>query len=401
MTFAPETETGPLPNILPLIASFADELKAIRQDIHQHPEIGFEEERTSAIVAEKLASWGIEVHRGYGKTGVVGQLKGKHEGNRSIGLRADMDALPMPEETGLPYASVYPGRFHGCGHDAHTAILLGTARYLAETRDFAGTVNFIFQPAEEGLGGARAMIEDGLFTDFPVDEIYGLHNSPATYSKPNHLRASPGTLLAGADFFDIRLTGRGAHAAHPDVAHDPIPAVAELVQALQTIVSRNVSPTDPAVLSVTRIEAGSAYNVIPETATLAGTVRAFSDDVRATIRQRIREIADGIAAAHNLKAQIDIRDIFSVLTNSAEAVEHVAAVGREVLGPDRVSTEPHRAMGSEDFADMLKHAPGAFFTLGHRGKVAAHNPGFVIDDALLPVGATLFARLIETRLAAA
>ena len=327
---------------------------------------------------------------------MVGVLRGRHAGNRSIGLRADMDALPMPEETGLPYASVYPGKFHGCGHDVHTTILLGTARYLAETRDFAGTVVFIFQPAEEGLGGARAMIADGLFKDFPVDEIYGLHNS--THAAPNHLKVSPGTILAGADFFDIRLKGRGAHAAHPDVSRDPVPATGELIQALQTIVSRNVSPTDPAVLSITRIEAGSAYNVIPETAAIAGTVRAFSDSVRETIRGRIRTISDHIAAAYGLTAEVDIRDIFSVLTNDDVSVEIVAGVAREVLGDERVSTEPGRFMGSEDFADLLKHAPGAFFTLGHSGTVPAHNPGFIVDDDILPVGATLFARLVETRL---
>lgn len=397
MTSAPDTLPSPL--VIDRIAAYASELTAIRHDIHQHPEIGFEEVRTSGIVAEKLAEWGIEVHRGYGKTGVVGYLRGKHAGNRSIGLRADMDALPMPEETGLPYASVYPGKFHGCGHDVHTTILLGAARYLAETRDFAGTVTFIFQPAEEGLGGARAMIADGLFKDFPVDEIYGLHNS--SYSPPNHLKVSPGTILAGADFFDITLRGKGAHAAHPDVGRDPIPALGELIQALQTIVSRNVPPTDPAVLSITKLEGGSAYNVIPETASIAGTVRAFSDDVRQTIRTRITEISNHIAAAHGLTATVDIRDIFSVLTNDEAAVEAVATVAREVLGEARVSTQPYRAMGSEDFADFLKHAPGAFFTLGHAGTVPAHNPGFIVDDAILPVGATLFSRLVESRLKAA
>lgn len=388
------------PRVIPLIASYVPELIATRHDIHQHPEIGFEEVRTSAIVADKLTSWGIEVIRGYGGTGIIGLLKGKHPDNRkTIGLRADMDALPMQEETGLPYASVYPGKFHGCGHDAHTTILLGAARYLAETRDFAGTVQFIFQPAEEGLGGARAMIADGLFRDYPVDEIYGLHNAPAAYSRPNLLRVSAGVAMAGADFFDIRLKGKGAHAAQPDAAHDPIPAVGALIQALQTIVSRNLLPTDPAVLSITRIEAGSAYNVIPETALIAGTVRAFSDSVREMIRQRIRDIATYTAAAHNVTVEVDIRDVFSVLSNDEKATAFVADLGREVLGESRVSTVSNPIMGSEDFADMLKHAPGAFFTLGHAGEKPVHNPGFTIDDNILPVGATLFARLIETRLA--
>ncbi len=211
----------PAPKVIDRIAGYVPELVAIRRDIHTHPEIGFEEVRTSGIVADKLASWGVEVHRGIGKTGVVGRLVGRHPGNRSVGLRADMDALPMPEETGLPYASIYPNRFHGCGHDAHTAILLGTARYLAETRDFAGTVTFIFQPAEEGLGGARAMIADGLFDRFPVDEIYGLHN--ATFLAPDHLHVTAGTVLAGADFFDVTFKGKGAHGAHPDAGLIPMP----------------------------------------------------------------------------------------------------------------------------------------------------------------------------------
>lgn len=240
------------------------------------------------------------------------------------------------------------------------------------------------------------MIADGLFRDFPVDELYGLHNS--SHAAPNHLKVSPGTILAGADFFDIRFKGKGAHAAHPDVAQDPVPAIGELIGALQTIVSRNVSPTEPAVLSITRIEAGSAYNVIPETASIAGTVRAFSDTVRETIRSRIRTISEHIAQAHGLSVEVDIRDIFSVLTNDDASVDIVADVARQVLGEARVSTEPSRFMGSEDFADLLKHAPGAFFTLGHSGTVPAHNPGFIVDDAILPVGATLFARLVESRL---
>ena len=386
-------------DVIDRIEAYFPELVAIRHDLHAHPEIGFEEVRTAAIVAEKLESWGIEVHTGIGKTGVVGRLVGRHPGNRSVGLRADMDALPMPEETGLPYASIYPDRFHGCGHDVHTTILLGTARYLAETRNFSGTVIFIFQPAEEGLGGARAMISDGLFERFPVDEIYGLHNS--THLPPNHLHVAEGTVLAGADFFDVTLRGRGAHGAHPDVGSDPIPAISELVQALQTIVSRNVPPTEPAVLSVTKIGGGSAYNIIPETATIGGTIRAFSEEIRELIRQRLRTIAQNVAAAHDLQAEIDIRDIFSVLTNHREYAGIVANIGRQVLGDAQVSTTPRRAMGSEDFADFLLHAPGAFFTLGHSGTVPAHNPGFVVDDDILPVGATLFARLVESRLTAA
>ena len=282
-----------MPNI-DRIEGFADELTAIRRDLHAHPEIGFEEVRTSGIVADKLTQWGIEVHRGLGGTGVVGVLKGKGTGGKRIGLRADMDALPMEENTNLKWRSTIPGRFHGCGHDGHTTMLLGTARYLAETRNFDGTVHFIFQPAEEGLGGARAMIKDGLFEKFPCDEIYGLHNAPDL----NHgeIAILPGPAMAGADFFDITINGYGAHGAMPERSKDPVVIAMTLGQALQTIVSRNVDPLKPAVLSITQIHAGSAYNVIPGEAKLCGTVRAFADEVRALIRERMRAICAGIAA---------------------------------------------------------------------------------------------------------
>jgi hippurate hydrolase len=282
-----------MPNI-ERIDGYADELTAIRRDLHAHPEIGFEEVRTSGIVANKLTQWGIEVHRGIGGTGVVGVLKGNGAGSRRIGLRADMDALPMEENTNLNWRSKIPGRFHGCGHDGHTTMLLGTARYLAETRNFDGTVHFIFQPAEEGLGGARAMIKDGLFAKFPCDEIYGLHNAPDL----NHgeIAVLPGPAMAGADFFDITIQGYGAHGAMPERSKDAVVIAMTLGNALQTIVSRNVSASEPAVLSITQIHAGSAYNVIPGEAKLCGTVRAFSDEVRELIRKRMREICAGMAA---------------------------------------------------------------------------------------------------------
>ena len=255
------------------IDGYADELTAIRRDLHAHPEIGFEEVRTSGIVAEKLKGWGIEVHRGLGGTGVIGVLKGKGTSSKRIGLRADMDALPMEENTNLRWRSTIPGRFHGCGHDGHTTMLLGTARYLAETRNFDGTVHFIFQPAEEGLGGARAMIKDGLFEKFPCDELYGLHNAPDL----NHgeIAILPGPAMAGADFFDIVISGYGAHGAMPERSKDPVVIAMTLGQALQTIVSRNVDPLQAAVLSITQIHAGSAYNVIPGEAKLCGTVRCL------------------------------------------------------------------------------------------------------------------------------
>jgi amidohydrolase len=369
-----------MPNI-DRIEGFADELTAIRRDLHAHPEIGFEEVRTSGIVADKLTQWGIEVHRGLGGTGVVGVLKGKGTGSKRIGLRADMDALPMEENTNLKWRSTIPGRFHGCGHDGHTTMLLGTARYLAETRNFDGTVHFIFQPAEEGLGGARAMIKDGLFSKFPCDEIYGLHNAPDM----NHgeIAILPGPAMAGADFFDITIQGYGAHGAMPERSKDAVVIAMTLGQA---------------VLSITQIHAGSAYNVIPGDAKLCGTVRAFSDEVRELIRKRMREICAGVAAAFQVEITADIRDIFSVLVNAPEYSDVVAEVARTVVDPAKVITRTKPKMGSEDFADMLHAVPGAYFWVGHEGSVPVHNPGYVLDDKILPVGASMFARIIEKRL---
>ncbi len=381
---------------LDLIDSFADELTAIRRDLHAHPEIGFEEVRTSGIVAEKLAQWGIEVHRGIGGTGVVGVLKGKGGGSRRIGLRADMDALPMEENSNLAWRSTVPGKFHGCGHDGHTTMLLGSARYLAETRNFDGTVHFIFQPAEEGLGGARAMLADGLFEKFPCDEVYGIHNAPDLAH--NQIAIRPGPAMAGADFFDITIVGYGSHGAMPERSRDPVVIAMTLGQALQSIVSRNVDPLKAAVLSITQIHAGSAYNVIPNEARLAGTVRFFDDSVRDLIRERMKTLAAGIATAFGAEIRVDIRDIFTVLVNHEEHATAVSEVATEIVGTGNVLHVDEPKMGSEDFADMLKAVPGAYFWLGHDGSVPVHNPGFTLDDKILPVGASMFARIIETRL---
>jgi hippurate hydrolase len=384
-----------MPNI-DRIEGFADELTAIRRDLHAHPEIGFEEVRTSGIVADKLTQWGIEVHRGLGGTGVIGVLKGKGSGGKRIGLRADMDALPMEENTNLKWRSTIPGRFHGCGHDGHTTMLLGSARYLAETRNFDGTVHFIFQPAEEGFGGARAMIKDGLFEKFPCDEIYGLHNAPNL--DLGEVMVFPGPAMAGADFFDITVTGYGGHGARPEKAKDSVVIAMTLGQALQTIVSRNVEPLQAAVLSITQFHSGSAYNVIPGEAKLAGTIRAFDDDVRKLIRERMRALCAGIAAAFGAEITVDIRDGFSVLVNQEEQSGVVAEVARTVVDPARVITEVRPRMGSEDFSDMLQVVPGAYFWVGHEGSVPVHNPGYILDDKILPIGASMFARIIETRL---
>ncbi len=378
------------------IDGYADELTAIRRDLHAHPEIGFEEIRTSGIVADKLKSWGIEVHRGLGGTGVIGVIKGKGSGGKRIGLRADMDALPMEENTNLKWRSTVPGRFHGCGHDGHTTMLLGTARYLAETRNFDGTVHLIFQPAEEGLGGARAMIKDGLFEKFPCDELYGLHNAPDL--NLGEIAILPGPAMAGADFFDLRIRGYGAHGAMPERSKDAVIIATTLAQAIQTIVSRNVEPLQAAVVSITQIHAGSAYNVIPGEAHLCGTIRTFSNEVRALISERVRTICAGIAAAYQCEIDVDIRDTFGVLVNQVEQSKVVEEVARTVVDPAKVITRTQPKMGSEDFADMLQTIPGAYFWVGHDGSVPVHNPGYVLDDKILPIGASMFARIIETRM---
>jgi hippurate hydrolase len=383
---------------LPEILAFEDDLRAIRHDLHAHPEIGFEEVRTSGVVAEKLASWGVEVHRGLGTTGVVGVLQGAGGPGRRIGVRADMDALPIVETTNLPFRSQNPGVFHGCGHDGHTTMLLGAARYLAENRDFKGTAVFVFQPAEEGLGGARAMIADGLFEKFPVDEIYGLHNAP--YLEPGQILVFPGPAMAAADFFDVRVTGSGAHAAMPHASRDPIVAASALVQALQSIVARNASPFDSAVLTVTQIHSGTAYNVIPEEATLTGTMRAFKPEVMELMRTRMKAVCEGIAAAYAVTIDLKLRPTFDVLVNHEAESAAFAEAAREIVPDGGVLTEPRPMMGSEDFADMLRRAPGAYAYVGHSGDLPLHNPGFVLDDAILPIGASLLARIVERRLAA-
>jgi amidohydrolase len=375
------------------ISDFAADLTAIRRDLHEHPELGFQEVRTAGIVAGKLRDWGIEVTTGIGKTGVVGVLRGARPG-RTIGLRADMDALPIDEQTNLPWASKTPGLMHACGHDAHTTMLLGAARYLAETRDFAGTAVFIFQPAEEGLGGARAMLADGLFDRFPCDEIYGLHNSP--YHEPGVVGVKPGPAMAGANFFDIRVDGKGCHAAMPETGIDTVVVATALVQQLQTIVARNVPAAQPLVLSVTQIHAGAAYNVIPDSATLTGTVRYFDRDLADRVTERMRAICNGLAAAYGIEISMDMRNVFEVLENDPALAEAMVAVAREIVGDD-AALKSEIVMGSEDFADMLQRVPGAYCTIGHGGSLPLHNPGFVLDDEMLPLGSAILARMVEAR----
>ena len=383
--------------IIDKISSYKDDLIAIRRDLHEHPELGMQEFRTSGIVADYLQQWGIEVHTGIGNTGVVGVLKGQSEG-RMIGLRADMDALPIHECTNLAFASKTPGVMHACGHDAHTTMLLGAARYLAETRQFSGTAVFIFQPAEEGLGGARAMLADELFDRFPCEEIYGMHNLPD--GNPNQVGVKPGQAMAGADFFDITINAAGSHAAMPHQSIDPIVIGSSLVQQLQSIVSRNVPPTQPLVLSITQIHAGSAYNVIPSQCTLSGTMRYFDNGLADVVRQRMQALCDGVAKGYGIDISFDRRNIFDVLVNDEQLSHVMLDVAAEVVGKENTEIKSEVVTGSEDFADMLRVIPGAYCTVGHGGTLPLHNDGFILDEGILPVGSSIYARLIEKRTAA-
>jgi hippurate hydrolase len=385
--------------VIDRIAGYHHDLTNWRRDIHAHPELGFEEERTSDLVAEKLAGWGIEVHRGIGKTGLVGRLR---IGNspRAIGLRADMDCLPILESNEFEHCSQHPGRMHACGHDGHTTMLLGAARYLAETRNFDGTVHFIFQPAEEGLGGAEAMVKDGLFTNFPCDVIFGMHNRPGLAVGKFQIR--PGAMMAGGAFFDIEIVGVGAHGARPEAGIDPVVIASQITTALQSIVSRNVRPVETAVVSVTQIHAGAAYNVIPDRASLRGTVRCFSAEMMTMIERRMSSLAEGIAAGFGATATLDFRALFPPLVNHAEETDYIADVAAEVAGAENVNRNSGLVMASEDFSYMLQQVPGAYMQIGNGdgdGACEVHNPGYDFNDAALPYGASLFARLVEERLA--
>jgi hippurate hydrolase len=386
-----------LMNIMPIIKAAEAELKAIYEDLHIHPEIGFEETRTSAIVAEKLKEYGVdEVHTGLGKTGVVGLIHGKSRGNRRVGVRADMDALPIDEISGVAFSSKTPGTMHACGHDGHTTILLGAAKHLAETREFDGTAVLIFQPAEEGLGGARQMIEDGLFKQFPCDEIFGMHNSPN--GRPGTFDICKGVAMAGASVFDIHIRGLGSHAAMPQHSKDTIVIASSLVSQLQSIVSRNVAPLDSCVLSVTKIHAGSAYNVVPETGHIAGTVRYFKDEVCALVQNRMQAMCDGIASAYEVKIDLNMRNVFDVLVNDDVLCDAYLGAAEDILGSENVSNISVPATGSEDFADMLHVVPGAYCRVGHTGTVGLHNPSFILGQEVLPIGASIMARVVEKRL---
>lgn len=391
------------------IVSEAAALTALRRDLHAHPELGFDERRTSDVVAERLAAWGVEVHRGLGKTGVVGVIHGRDGGasGRMIGLRADFDALPVAERNTFAHASRHPGKMHACGHDGHTAMLLAAAQYLARSRDFDGAVVCIFQPAEEGGGGARAMIEDGLFDRFAVQAVFGMHNWPGIPA--GHFAVKPGPVMASSNEFRIRLTGKGAHAAMPHLGIDPVPAACQLALALQTIVTRNRAPLEPAVVSVTMIHAGEATNVIPERAQIAGTVRTFSADMLDLIESRMRDIAAHTAAAFGVGCDFAFKRNYPPTINHAAEAEFARRVMVEMVGADKVH-EFTPSMGAEDFSFMLQQKPGAYLIIGngdgdHRapghgeGPCTLHNPSYDFNDDLIPLGGSFWVRLAQAWLA--
>jgi len=403
MTKAPTLQPFQLlPHLLPAVNIDAETFVNIRRQIHAQPELGFEVGATSKLVAELLKSWGYEVHTGIGKSGVVGQLK-LGNGTRRLGIRADMDALPIVEATGLPYASRNHGKMHACGHDGHTAILLAAAKALADSRDFDGTLNLIFQPDEENLCGARAMIEDGLFERFPCDAVFALHNMPGVAA--GSFRVLPGPVSLSSDVADITIKGVGGHGAMPHRARDPIAASAAIVTALQTVVARNVAPDDTAVVSIGFIRGGATHNVIPESVTLGVNVRAARPETRAMVEQRIREIVSLTAQAHGVEAQIDYRQLTPPMVNAEAETGLAQRICTELVGADNVVTQAPKGLnGSEDFAWMLNEVPGCYLILGNGegefGGCMVHNPGYDFNDQVLPLGAACWVRLAQTYLTA-
>ncbi len=387
--------------IINRIAAYHDEMTAWRRDIHRHPETAFEEFRTADIVAKTLESFGIEVHRGLAKTGVVGTLK-VGQGDRAIGLRADMDALDIVEANGFDHQSVNDGKMHACGHDGHTTMLLGAAKYLAEVRDFDGTVHFIFQPAEENEAGGRAMVQDGLFERFPVESVYGMHNMPGIESGNFAVRTGP--LMASADFFDLKIKGVGGHGAMPHLCNDPVVVAAGIINAWQTIVSRRADPIQSAVISVTKIHAGDATNVIPEQIDLAGTARAFLPEVQQLIETGMQQIADGLAAAHGVEATFAYDRRYPPTINTAEETDIACQVATKIVGTANVDPDTAPLMGSEDFSFMLNERPGCYIMLGNGvgeiGGCMVHNPNYDFNDAILPIGASYWAEMVRTVLPA-
>lgn len=392
--------------LLPDIVAEIDAIRGLRRDIHAHPELCFEEVRTAERVADTLQGWGISVHRGLGKTGVVGTIRAGSS-SRTIGLRADMDALPILEQNGFAHASVYPGKMHACGHDGHTAMLLAAAQYLVRHGKFDGTVQLIFQPAEEGGGGADAMIKDGLFDMFPMQAVYGMHNWPGL--PVGQFAVGAGPVMAAFDTFQIIIRGKGCHAALPHLGLDPVPVAAQIIMALQTILTRSANPLDAGVLSVTTVHVGEAKNVIADTCEMTGTLRTFSADLMALIQQRMRDIAEHTCLAHGMTCEIEFTKGYPATVNHPEQAELSRQVMAGIVGKDNVLLQ-QPVMGAEDFAYMLQQLPGCYCFIGngegeHRvpdhgaGPCTLHNASYDFNDAILPLGATYWVRLVETCLA--
>jgi hippurate hydrolase len=385
--------------IINRVADLADEVTEWRRDMHAHPELLFDVHRTAALVADKLRSFGCdEVVTGLGRTGVVGVIRGRRgSGGKVVGLRADMDALPIAEATDAPYKSQTPGLMHACGHDGHTAMLLGAAKYLAETRNFDGAAVMIFQPAEEGGGGGAEMVKDGLMERFGVQEVYGMHNWPGM--PVGHFAIRPGAIMAAADRFTITIEGKGGHAAHPNKCVDTLLAAAQVVVALQSIVARNVDPLESAVLSVCSFKAGDTFNVIPQTATLLGTVRTLKPETQDLMEERIKAVAEATAAAFGAKADVAYTRGYPVTFNHEAQTDFMASVAASVGGG--VATDIPPQMGSEDFSYMLEARPGAYIFIGNGDSALCHHPAYDFDDAAIPYGVSLWAKIVEERLKAA
>jgi amidohydrolase len=386
---------------MPVVNRVADlhpEIVAWRRDLHAHPELLYEVHRTAASVAQRLNEFGCdEVVTGIGRTGVVGVIRGRKDGSgKTIGLRADMDALPIEEANDLPYKSTVPGKMHACGHDGHTAMLLGAARYLAETRNFAGTAVVIFQPAEEGGAGGKAMVDDGLMTRFGIDEVYGMHNYPGMPVGQFGIR--PGPMMAAADYLTIDIEGVGAHAARPHLGIDTVLVGAQIINAMQSVVSRNVDPLKSAVVSICMFKAGNTDNVIPQTVQLRGTARSLAEDVRVLMEERLHRVVEGTAAAYGAKAKLTYRRNYPVLVNHERETSFAASVASEIAGAPQVDTALPPMMGAEDFSFMLNERPGAFIWVGNGNSAGLHHPSYNFNDDVIPFGTSYWVKLVETAL---
>ena len=379
--------------VLNRIAAFAPEMKGWRRHLHAHPELSYDCHQTAAFIADRLSEIGVdEIHQGIARSGIVALINGQGPGD-TIGLRADMDALPIIEATGAEYASTIPGKMHACGHDGHVTMLLGAAKYLAETRRFSGRVALLFQPAEEDGAGGQAMVQAGVMDRFAIKQVFGIHNAPNVPF--GHFLTTPGALMASVDTAFVHITGKGGHGATPHECVDPVVAVVGMVQAVQTIIARNVYALDEAVISVTQIHTGTASNIIPEEAMFCSTIRSFKPDVRALLKKRFHEIVEGHAAAYNVQARIDYDWGYPATINHPAEAAFATAVAAEIVGAEATNGNANREMGSEDFSYMLQARPGAYLFLGTGPGAGLHHPAFDFNDEAAPIGASFFARLVE------